>query len=600
MKNLLMTFSVLLAACSLAGTGPRFAFEGMTECFAPDGENFVFDSSRAKDCGAFRYGVVRALNAYDGDVRVSATFEVGALDQWNGFWLGLMPANGGRWRAVAGRQNGAPGDSRLTIRAGEEASKVERATNAVCSAVVTLAIAREKGRVSVAVLEKGAERRLERFEEAYEGPLSVVMRFDSAAATRARVTLRDFQVSAGTTYESALSPSYGVEEDFGPCVYLGGSGGARGADGTLELRKGDRALFAIQAPVTVRDWSLRWKSSGHLAVRSIVLGSAESMQLSDNVVWDDVVAKIPEGFAPRCMGLGPWITRFASDVGWRYPYATTSGLHFFEVFPTTDEPVRIGDVHLFGARALAPSPLAAPSRKVDPSALPLTLSPALPSVEIAIGTKAGAFEITHVAGRQPPSADSTLAGWLIVYEDGTTEPAFATLRWNCGVYLASSETDSVNGGAFFRRFGVADVKSLERKGKAVRYSEVPFGAGRLVIFHGTWAHGWELGRPDDVREEFLALLTRLGGFTPHVRSSVKNVAVTPYRAKDGAVLVSTINTACLEHDVRVGVSKELFKRRPSVRDLGTGLDLKVVDDGRYWSVDTTVPAINTTVLRFCE
>ena len=1217
MKNLLMMFSVLLAACSLAGTGPRFAFEGMTECFAPDGENFVFDSSRAKDCGAFRYGVVRALNAYDGDVRVSATFEIGALDQWNGFWLGLMPANGGDWRAVAGRQNGAPGDSRLTFRAGEEASKVERATNAVCSAVVTLAIAREKERVSVEVFEKGAERRLKRFEEAYEGPLSVVMRFDSAAATRARVTLRDFQVRAGTTYASALSPSYGVEEDFGPCVYLGGSGGARGADGTLELRKGDRALFAIQAPVTVRDWSLRWKSSGRLAVRSIVLGSAESMQLSDNVVWDDVDAKIPEGFAPRGMGLGPWITRFASDVGWHYPYATTSGLHFFEVFPTTDETVRIGDVHLFGARALAPSPLAAPAKKVDSSALPLTLSPALPSVEIAIGTKAGAFEITHVAGRQPPSADPTLAGWLIVYEDGTTEPAFATLRWNCGVYrsedlefgpgqggpdntwwgppgfawgkalydpkdslgtlwntrylwtllnphpekkvlalqaflligdtrsytvqsvrvrrpeettvalvepeeaafeagrpltvrvyeyracaaadgeraplvlrkseaapsvpvatvafrregrlgaacatftprgdvrdcgavtlvcgaaqssrcslmprpapgdkpcyysmicgghdgfgefdrmrrvgydsakvhigwqldkdghpdfsvwperfdriaraglkiavrnlfavpkeyeekvpklrtwspadgegesgdwvrddaanafyvgkvtdyyrsfaalvagnpnviginanygcrtrvivegdekramklvwsaprmaafndlrraagapevtpadvatdpklladysrfmeglndrlirrvceairsagyrghltfnvnfhpienkmsgtsfgeylrlgrdmgpgslfhetserycvsfvkwlaaartfglpygdeccqppptdehaifaymwmgmmqcfeanycqwwggrpapqnvaqlkayhrllfnadyisdpvclamslqtghdeisetvkhplhtqtmshyglanclrelnvnadrymidefpeldgavtsrlliddvvravptnmadrierfvraggvyLASSETDSVNGGAFFRRFGVADVKSLERKGKAVRYSEVPFGAGRLVIFHGTWAHGWELGRPDDMREEFLALLTRLGGFTPHVRSSVKNVAVTPYRAKDGAVLVSTINTACLEHDVRVGISKELFKRRPSVRDLGTGLDLKVVDDGRYWSVDTTVPAINTTVLRVCE
>lgn len=1212
-----MKLSVLLSAGLLAGAASAFTFVGQTECFAPEARGFVFDSSKAKDCGKFRWGVAQWPETYGGDVRVSATFEIDALDQWNGFRLTLSPSGGGNWQAFASRGNDAPGKCKLGFCVGEDANKVERTANAVASSVVTLTVAREKGRVIAEILEKGADKRVEQFAGSYDGPLSVGIAFDSAAATQSRVKLKDFRVQTEKTYPRAQSPSYCAPGELGSCVYLGGSGGHRREDGTIELRRGDRALFAVQTPLTVRGWSLKWKSSGRLAVRSVTLGSAEGMQLSDNVRWDDVDAKIPDGFAPREAGLTEWITRFPSDVGWHYPHVTTSGLLFFEMFPTTDETVRIGDVRLFGSRAFAPPPLEKVAWKVAPAGLPLTLSPEAPSAEIAVDASAGAFEVTHVAGRQPPNADPTLAGWLIVYEDGTTEPAFATLRWNCGVfrsedlelgpgqggpdntwwgppgfawasavylpkdelgatwnanyrwtilnphperkvralqvfqmpedarsytvqsvrirppeetvvglvepeeaafevgeplpvrvyeyravavadgelvpldllkskaapsftiatvafrregrlgaaftefvpcenapecgqvtlvcgaatssrcslmpkpelgdrpcyysmicgghegfgefnrmhrlgydsakvhigwkldkdghpdfsacparfdriaragmkiaarnlftfpreyakespplkswsptgavettkwnsftydsasafyvdkltdyyrtfatlvaknpnviginasygchsvvvqdandsrpmrlmwsdfrlkafnewrrttgeapvspaeivadpkimsdysrfmeglnnrvvrkvceairatgyrghltfnvnfhpienklsgmsfgeflrigrdlgpaslfhetserycvsfvkwlaaartfglpygdeccqpppteehavfaymwmgmmqcfeanycqwwggrpapqnvaqlkayhrllfnaeyisdpvclamslqtghdelsetvkhqlhtrtkahyglanclrelnvnadrymidefpeldgavksrlliddivrampkemgdrierfvraggvYLASDETDSVNGGAFFRRFGIEDVQSLEKQGSAISFSEVSAGAGRLVILHGSWAYGWDLGRPDDMRNELLALLTRLGDFTPHVRSSVKNVPVTPYRAKDGSVLISTINTSCLTRNVRVGISKELFGEPPVVRDLGTGLTLPVVNDGRYWSVDTTVPLINATVLKVC-
>jgi len=427
----MMCFSCFFSAVALVAV-TKFGFEGMTENFVP-GEGVSFDSSRAADRGKFRYGVARAAGTYGGDVRASATFEVGALDHWNGFRLVLSAANGGKWQAYASRHNAAPHDRKLTFRAGPEEKKTVFTTNAIGAVKLTLGVSRVGHEVKLAVREGDADTRVETFPCDYAGPLAVGIAFDSAAATRCKVRMTDFKVAAEKTYARALSPSYGPEEDFGACVYLGGKGGTRRVDGVLELRTGERALFALQAPLTARGWSLRWKSSGRLAVRSVLLGSAEAMQLSDNVVWDDLDAKVPDGYAARSVGLTPWITRFPSDVGWRYPHVTTSGLHFFEVFPTSDEPVAIGDVHLFGARVVAPPPLEKPSVSVKLSDLPRALSSARPSAEIAVGGKAGAFEVTHVAGRQPPASDPTLAAWLIVYADGTTEPAFATLRWNCGV-----------------------------------------------------------------------------------------------------------------------------------------------------------------------
>lgn len=231
-------------------------------------------------------------------------------------------------------------------------------------------------------------------------------------------------------------PRYAPVSELGTCVCLGAVSERSEEEGFVELRKGESAVFAVQAPPTARGLCLKWKSSGRIVLRTIAIGSEEGMQLSDTVVLDDGDAAAFAETKERSADIEPFVERFPQDLGVRFPHPTTSGLHFFEFFPAGDEPVLIGDVRFLGARIEAQPPLDRAAMALTPDRLPATLSPDAPSAEIAIGGMAGAFEIEHAAGRQPSNPDPTLAEWLVVYEDGTTEAAFATLRWNCGVERA--------------------------------------------------------------------------------------------------------------------------------------------------------------------
>ena len=254
------------------------------------------------------------------------------------------------------------------------------------------------------------------------------------------LSMAAFSAFAAVAGESATAvlppPRYAPAGELGACEYLGCRGGRFGVDGFVELSKGESAVFAVQTPPTAHGRRLEWKSSGRIVLRAIAIGGEEGMQLSDTVVLDDGDAAAFTETKERSADIEQFLERFPQDLGVRFPHPTISGLHFFEFFPAGEEPVKVGDVRFLGARIEPQPALDGATMTLDPDGLPATLSPDAPSAEIAIGGMAGAFEIEHAAGRQPSNPDPTLAEWLVVYEDGTTEAAFATLRWNCGVARA--------------------------------------------------------------------------------------------------------------------------------------------------------------------
>jgi hypothetical protein len=207
-------------------------------------------------------------------------------------------------------------------------------------------------------------------------------------------------------------------------VFLKGVKGTRNADGSFSVQPGGRLIFAAQAPPTACDWTLAFKSEGRIRLRAIQVGSAETIQLSDNVLWDDVDAKPPEGYAPRAAGLAQWVKRFNTDLRWPLAHVTASGLFFFEVSPAGDAAIRFGEPVFRGRALLAPPPLERVSVRRGLDGMPLVLSSAAPSAEIAVDSLAGAVEVEHFAGPQRAASSEILAGWLFVYDDGTTSPAF--------------------------------------------------------------------------------------------------------------------------------------------------------------------------------
>ena len=74
------------------------------------------------------------------------------------------------------------------------------------------------------------------------------------------------------------------------------------------------------------------------------------------------------------------------------------------------------------------------------------------------------------------------------------------------------------------------------------------------------------------------------------------MCVTPYRAKDGAVLVSAINVSCIDREPDVGISKALCPERPRIRDLGSGRVLDAADAGGRWTCRPAVPKLDMTML----
>lgn len=157
-----------------------------------------------------------------------------------------------------------------------------------------------------------------------------------------------------------------------------------------------------------------------------------------------------------------------------------------------------------------------------------------------------------------------------------------------GTFLATQETDSLNGHAFFRRFGVgAGSKDIVEK---------KVGRGRIVVLPGNWNNGrWD--PPGDAKrgKEMERLLTRLGGFRPLVRSGTPGVFVTPYRAPDGDLLLHVVNTTAAPQKTRISYSDRLAGGQ--VLDHGTEHTVSAVRSDGYYSLRTELPALGATVLR---
>jgi hypothetical protein len=168
------------------------------------------------------------------------------------------------------------------------------------------------------------------------------------------------------------------------------------------------------------------------------------------------------------------------------------------------------------------------------------------------------------------------------------------------VFLPSTLTDTLNGHAFLKRFGIdmSDLLMTVDRSDPFPTCEVDVGAGKVAVLLKTWNFGWDPGRPEPERQKAAALLTRLGAFKPLVSSSHPCVFATPYRDHDGAGLVSVINITCEDRVVEVGLSKKFAGTgTPSVRDMDSGRILDIAERNGSWTVAVPVGKINTTVLR---
>lgn len=157
-----------------------------------------------------------------------------------------------------------------------------------------------------------------------------------------------------------------------------------------------------------------------------------------------------------------------------------------------------------------------------------------------------------------------------------------------GTFLATQETDSLNGHAFFRRFGIraGNRDIVEKK----------IGRGRIVVLPGNWNNGrWD--PPGDAKrgEMMKKLLTRLGRFSPLVRSSIPGVFVTPYRAPDGDLLLHVVNITAAPRTARISYSDRLASER--VLDHRTECAVSAVRNDGYYALNVEVPALGATVLR---
>lgn len=390
---------------------------GGGETVRREGAALVYDSSRSAKADAYRFGSARLKKGADGDFSLVTDVSVERMDYWNSFSLTAQSLGDNRWRLVVSRENREVGKSFLFVRQFVNGEKTDETCVPFGKKVFSLVLARRGGVVDCAW--KGADGRttkLASFAASYAGETGFAFNFGTAKATESLVRLTNVGLTADREPPEAHIPYY--EETWTICaaVPLAGVSGSGATDGAVRILPGGRLVYAVRAPVTAHDWRIDWKSEGRVKIRAIQLGNAETLKLSDNVVWDDVDDSIPDGYVSRSRGISPWILRYNTDIRWPLTHPYTSGVFFFEVSPAGDEEVRFGDLSLKCHRLHEPKPMMGAVR------------------EWPLSGKVGAVDIVHTAGHQPKGASDDLAGWLYVYADGTTACAYATLRWNCGTF----------------------------------------------------------------------------------------------------------------------------------------------------------------------
>ena len=461
--------------------------------FADDGEScgsngsFDFSGGRLRWSAQpaaehHRWGAFRATPLLGGDVAVEAIFKIAALDHWNSFRLELAAPDQKRWSASISRTQENPGEEFLilSIRDGSREPVIHKVENHERS--LSLRMERKNGKLLFSQCgNDGTSIPIGNFDCNYSGPVQIGINFDSPINTRHDVTLQKLRFHCSEQLPEVFSPTYNSMKKSSDGEILFTEATEREPDGTLRIAPNGRVIVAARCRPASRNWSFRFLSEGALKIKCILPGSAETLQLSDAVLWDDPDVQRGEGNAPvpRQVDLEQTVLRFPGERNWPLSHVTFSGIFFFEITPAGTESVRFRqpELHCRELHAPAPFPASATVSATEaafrdssgefialqwpvPAASqgffstmelpnpdeilrntrplfhynPTLLSPRAPSVEIRIGQRAGALEILHAAGQQQPGDSEIAALYLIVYDDGTTEPAFATLRWNCGVF----------------------------------------------------------------------------------------------------------------------------------------------------------------------
>lgn len=167
-----------------------------------------------------------------------------------------------------------------------------------------------------------------------------------------------------------------------------------------------------------------------------------------------------------------------------------------------------------------------------------------------------------------------------------------------GCFLATIDTDSLNKHSFFVRFGITVQKGRLIGSRPVlglaNVTEKRVGAGKLVILNSHWNIGWEPVLAPSRRKFLEKLFRYCGGFSPRVRCDTPGVFITPYRAKDGKLLLYVINITAAEKSA--GIEFHTSDAAGRVFDLGAGEFLPAETTGIYRRTVTTLEPLSGTLL----
>ena len=514
-----LTFAVTYAV-SWTVVAAELSIGGSPGAIFREGQTVVFDSARAeRGLEVYRSAFAKpVVAAGDGDFALSAAFRTARLGHWNSFRLTATPLFGDGWRVVLSREERNITNALIVARQIVNGETMNECAMPCRARDMTLCMARQGGDIVCAWRGKeGAVQEVARFQCRYSGAATFAANFDSPPRTVSKIELSDVSLKAANTLTDAFVPSYGELEEC-PVTLLGGSTSGK----PVCIAPGDCLIFAVRAPASARGWTLAWKSEGRIRIRAIQLGSAETLQLSDNIQWDDIEDVVPDGYASRRKNITSWVMRFNTDIKWPISFPATSGVFFFEVSPAGDVPIRFGEPQFLCCKMRAPQPL----------------MPGEGVTEYPVSGKVGAVEIVHSMDRHGARDPDTVAGWLYVYADGTTAPAFATIRWNCGVSAKDAiEKPITPDTTWFGPPGFAWGQALYRSANE----------------HGTqWtaSYRWQFVNPYPEKEVRCMQMFRLPGDTRRYKVD----SVTPIAAENFTLSLVEPAQAVLETDKETNVN----------------------------------------------
>lgn len=453
---------------------------GEAAALAPAGSLLRYDTA-GTDPAKYRWTTLESPEVMDGDFSVSLDFRILRQDHWNSLRLNVSSVRENAWNASLFRMQKRQGEELFNCVVTVGGKKTEHAA-ATGAKAGTLRIERKGTLLIFSFLPAGTAEAvtLHTVENCPEGAAAASISFDTPKQTGSAVELTGFSQTWTREAVDVFAPVYlprqrVADEADGSVQLLVLENGSRAGDGTLRIAPGGRALFGVRGPLNLKGHKLEYRSSGPLKITGIQPGNAETIRLGEVLQWDIPSPGLAE-FKPRSVSLGELVTRNQNQRGWNHPHLSADNVFFFTVTPAAGEEIRFGSPVLSGSplRPLKPFiPAARAASQLIPSGgnamlawktpaagrgwfrsteapfrsgerrvfggvpytfSPTLLGPELPSLSIPVGEAAGTIRFLHTAGPQEKDSSPLAAAWLIVYEDGTAEPLFAVLRWNCGVW----------------------------------------------------------------------------------------------------------------------------------------------------------------------
>ncbi|NLX07782.1 MAG: hypothetical protein GXY33_21800 [Phycisphaerae bacterium] len=471
--------SILLAAAPTLGQTPAvdtWVVSGQSPLLEKTDGGFVFDASLGNP-EEYRYAGIASADYLGGDFQFEFAFEIARIDHWNGFAMtvgGLDSA----FSAKLTRQQRAAGEQILSAETACGDRKTSQDTAETANAGAMRAV-RQNGRLTLEykTTDEPSWRTVLGPIEVGQSPAAASISFFSAKNTISRITIRSPKTTAAHSVPKHLYPVYlnsrtlADENETGGVYRVGLENGQADETGTVTVRPGGRAIYAMRGPLNAHGMGLHWRSHGAIKLSAVQLGTAETIELGETLLWDQSPDQSPE-LKNRGVSLSQFVSRYAEYRKWPLPHQTADNIFFIRFEPATDQEIAVADLKLTGS-PLAPIKPFEPATTLETSieesngrlllgwdgpsndwwggdrltagqtielaGVPFRISPTVvnndrPSVALPVNRQAGLLHFAHCAGPGIPSDQPWLATYLIVYDDDTTEPVFCVLRWNCGVY----------------------------------------------------------------------------------------------------------------------------------------------------------------------